>query len=131
MKSIPLFVLLPGLLVSHGLHAQGPQSGAQVYQETCAVCHATGVDNAPKFGDKTTWAPRILQGQAALTAEAWSGVRAMPPRGGNLSLTLDEFSRAVATMARAAGAPWKDPDAALLAEIQAEEKKRAGNLKTP
>jgi cytochrome c5 len=102
----------------------GPRSGEQVYKEICAVCHATGVANAPKFGDRKVWAPLIAEGQAVLTAHAWVGVRAMPPRGGNPNLSLDEFSRAAAFMARAAGGSWKDPDAAMLASIRVEEKKR-------
>jgi len=104
--------------------SSSPKSGEQVYREICTVCHATGVANAPKFGDKKAWSPLITEGQAVLTADAWVGVRAMPPRGGNPNLSLEEFSRAAAFMARAAGGNWKDPDAAMLVSIRVEEKKR-------
>lgn len=110
--------------------AQGAKSGEQVYKEVCMACHASGVANAPKFGDSKAWAPLIKEGQAVLTAHAWVGVRAMPPRGGNPNLSLEEFSSAVAYMARAAGGSWKDADAKMLAAIRAEEKKRIEALKT-
>ncbi|HVL57324.1 MAG TPA: c-type cytochrome [Burkholderiaceae bacterium] len=108
--------------------AQAAKTGQAVYQQTCAVCHATGVADAPKFGDVAQWKPLIEEGQAHVTAHGWVGVRAMPPRGGDSSLSLEEFARAVAYMARAAGADWRDPDPALLTRIANEaseaEKKR-------
>lgn len=100
------------------------KTGEEVYREVCSACHATGVANAPKFGDRKAWAPLIREGQVVLTADAWAGVRAMPPRGGRPELTLEEFGRAVAYMARAAGSGWKDPDAAMLEKIRAAEKRR-------
>lgn len=109
--------------------AQDLKSGESVYKETCAVCHATGIANAPKFGDKAVWKPLIAEGQHVLTAHAWVGVRGMPPQGGRADLKLEEFARAVAFMVRAAGGTWKDPDAKMLARIADEEKRRraAGN----
>lgn len=107
-----------------------PASGEQVYKEVCFACHAEGVDKAPKFGDRKMWAPLIKEGQSKLTADAWIGVRAMPPQGGKADLPLEDFSRAVAYMARAAGATWKDPDPALLANIQKRVKARQDALKS-
>lgn len=110
-------------------HAQSA-SGEQVYKTVCFACHAEGVDKAPKFGDRKMWAPLIKEGPSKLTADAWIGVRAMPPRGGKADLPLEDFSRAVAYMARAAGATWKDPDPALLANIQKRVKARQDALKS-
>lgn len=104
--------------------AQNLKTGEAVYREVCSVCHAAGVAGAPKFGDKAVWKPLIAEGQAVLTAHAWVGVRAMPPKGGRDDLKLEEFARAAAHMVRAAGATWKDPDAKMLAMIAGEEKKR-------
>ncbi|MBS1219063.1 MAG: cytochrome [Proteobacteria bacterium] len=118
------------LLLAGAAHAQTPKSGEQVYKEVCAACHAQGVANAPKLGDKKIWTPLIAEGQAVLTAHAWVGVRAMPPRGGNPNLSQEEFSRAVAYMARAAGGNWRDPDAKMLGRIKAEEAERVKNLNT-
>jgi cytochrome c5 len=111
------------------LAAQPVKTGEQVYKETCFACHATGVDKAPKFGDKAAWGPLIKEGQHVLTAHGWVGVRGMPPKGGRADLALEEFARATAHMARAAGGDWKDPDAAMLGRIRAEEKKRVEQLK--
>jgi len=86
------------------------KGGKEVYETVCAACHATGVLNAPKFGDKGAWAKLIAEGQQTLTADAMKGVRQMPPRGGNPSLTDSEFARGVAFMANAAGADWKVPE---------------------
>lgn len=119
-----------GLFASAGAYAQTLKSGEAVYKETCFACHATKVDKAPQYGDKKTWAPLIAEGQHVLTAHAWVGVRGMPPKGGKPDLSLEEFARATAYMARAAGGDWKDPDAAMLKRIQAEEKKRLDSLKT-
>lgn len=109
--------------------AQALKPGEQVYAETCSACHAAGVSNAPRFGDRKAWAPLIKEGQPVLTAHAWVGLRAMPPRGGRQDLALEEFARAVVHMARAGGASWKDPDAAMMDRIRKEEGKRVAELK--
>jgi hypothetical protein len=54
----------------------------------------------------------------------------MPAKGGNADLSLEEFARAAAYMARAAGGDWKDPDAKVLSRIREEEKERLNRLKT-
>lgn len=127
-----LGLMLGATLAAAGAPAAAQQlkSGEQVYKETCFACHSTKVPTAPQFGDQKAWAPLIKEGQDVLTADAWVGVRAMPPKGGNAALSLEEFARATAHMARAAGSNWKDPDAAMLKRIQAAEKKRIDALKT-
>jgi len=69
--------------------------GKAVYEKTCLACHATGVANAPKFGDKAAWAPRVGGGKAALVASVKTGKGAMPPKAGNAALTDDEIGAAV------------------------------------
>ena len=76
--------------------------GKAVYEKTCAACHATGIAQAPKFGDKAAWAPRIEQGEAALVASVTKGKGAMPPKGGASALSDGELSAAVAYMVSAA-----------------------------
>lgn len=125
-----LLAILLGAGTSAELFAQDLKSGEQVYKETCFACHASGVEKAPKFGDRQAWEPLIKEGQHVLTAHAWVGVRGMPARGGKADLSLEEFARAAAYMARAAGGDWNDPDAALLNRIRAEEKKRIEHLKS-
>ena len=124
-----LLVIAAGLFAASAT-AQTLKSGEQVYKETCFACHATKVDKAPQFGDKKAWKPLIEEGQHILTSHAWVGVRGMPPKGGKPDLSQEEFARATAFMVRAAGGDWKDPDAAMLKRIQAEEKKRIHEMKS-
>jgi cytochrome c5 len=89
--------------------AAGARSGEEVVKSTCAACHQAGVAGAPKIGDKAQWGPRIKQGQQQLVASALKGKGAMPPKGGNASLSDDEVARAVAFMANQSGAKFKEP----------------------
>jgi cytochrome c5 len=89
--------------------ASGARSGEEIVKSVCATCHQTGVANAPKIGDKAAWAPRIKEGFNELVKDAIKGKGAMPPKGGNPSLTDDEVARAVAFMANQAGAKFKEP----------------------
>lgn len=63
------------------------KGGKAVYEGTCVACHAAGVAGAPKAGDKAAWAPRIKSGMDALYSSVLKGKNAMPPKGGNASLT--------------------------------------------
>lgn len=69
--------------------------GKAVYEKTCVVCHATGVANAPKLGDKAAWGPRLAGGKAALVASVKAGKGAMPAKAGNAALTDAEIADAV------------------------------------
>lgn len=57
--------------------------GEALYKQACFACHATGAANAPKFGDKAAWAPRIKEGTPHLYESALKGKGAMPPKGGS------------------------------------------------
>jgi cytochrome c5 len=72
--------------------------GKQVYQTTCSVCHAAGVAGAPKPGDMAAWGPRVAQGYATLYSHALNGIRAMPAKGGNPSLSEADVASAVGYM---------------------------------
>ena len=96
---------------SGGGAAAGGRSGEEVVKATCATCHQAGVAGAPKMGDKAAWAPRLKQGYEALVQSALKGKNAMPPKGGNASLSDDEVARAVAFLANQAGAKFKEPAA--------------------
>jgi len=73
----------------------GVRSGEQVVNTVCQTCHGAGLVGAPKIGDKAAWQPRLTQGVDALHEHAIKGIRAMPPRGGNPSLSDAEVSAAV------------------------------------
>ena len=70
-------------------------SGEQVYNTACAACHVAGVAGAPKLGDAAMWEPRIAQGVEVLYDHAINGFKAMPPKGGNTSLSDESVKAAV------------------------------------
>jgi cytochrome c5 len=70
-------------------------NGKAVFESTCVACHGSGVAGAPKFGDKAAWAPRIKQGIDTLHQSALKGKNAMPPKGGNPSLSDADVTAAV------------------------------------
>jgi cytochrome c5 len=59
--------------------------------------------NSPKIGDKEQWAPRIAQGKEMLVNNAIKGIRTMPAKGGNPSLSDAEVAAAVVWMANSSG----------------------------
>lgn len=73
--------------------ARAPMTGTEVVAKVCGACHNTGLLNAPKTGDKAAWSAR--GNLAALTASAIKGKNAMPPRGGDPSLSDDEIKASV------------------------------------
>jgi cytochrome c oxidase subunit 2 len=75
--------------------------GKSTYDTTCMACHATGAAGAPKLGDKAAWAPRIKQGMNVLHDHALKGKGAMPPKGGNTTLSDDAVKAAVDYMVSA------------------------------
>ncbi|HSW82134.1 MAG TPA: cytochrome c oxidase subunit II [Usitatibacter sp.] len=76
--------------------------GKGTYDTTCVACHGTGAAGAPKLGDKAAWAPRLKQGAAVLHDHAIKGKGAMPPKGGNMTLSDAAVKAAVDYMAEAA-----------------------------
>lgn len=73
-------------------------SGVEVYNKVCAACHATGTLGAPKVGAKDQWEPRFAQGLDTLVTHAVGGIRAMPPKGGDPSLTEANLKDAIVYM---------------------------------
>ena len=76
--------------------------GKAVYDKTCVACHASGVANAPKFGDKAAWAPRVATGKDAMFSSVIKGKGAMPPKAGAADLKDDEIKAAIDYMVAAA-----------------------------
>jgi cytochrome c5 len=75
--------------------------GKSVYDTSCAACHTAGVAGAPKTGDKAAWSARLKTGTGALVAAVIKGKGAMPPKGGNMSLSDDDIKAAVEFMVSA------------------------------
>ena len=75
--------------------AQALPNARAVYDANCAACHATGIVGAPRTGDAQAWSARIDAGINVLYASAIRGKGAMPPKGGNASLTDAQVMAAV------------------------------------
>jgi cytochrome c5 len=82
-----------GLALSSGIATAA--DGKAVYSQTCAACHANGVANAPKLADKAAWEPRVKAGKDLLIVSVLKGKGAMPPKGGNASLSEEDVRAAV------------------------------------
>ncbi len=94
-----LFLSAASVLLLAGFAAfSSPASAADgkaVYEKTCMVCHAAGVANAPKLGDKAAWKDRIAKGMDTLYTHSLKGFNAMPPKGGNMGLSDADVKAAV------------------------------------
>lgn len=53
-------------------------AGQARYEQTCAVCHASGVAGAPIFGDPSSWGVRAEQGLETLYTHSAEGYNNMP-----------------------------------------------------
>ena len=74
----------------------GPES---IYSKNCKQCHKTGLSGAPKLGDKAAWEERIAaQGLDTLVERAWTGFKAMPPKGNCLKCSKEEIRATVEFM---------------------------------
>ena len=91
--------------------AAGARTGEAIVKTTCAACHQAGVANAPKIGDERRGRRVIKEGLKGMLANAIKGKGAMPPSGGDTSLTDDEVARAVVFMANQSGGKLKEPAA--------------------
>jgi cytochrome c5 len=78
--------------------SDGGVTGQKIYKQSCQACHANGVANAPKPGDKAAWAPRIATGIDAMLATAKKGKGAMPPKGTCMGCSDDELKSAIEYM---------------------------------
>ncbi len=94
----------------------GARKGEDIVKSTCAACHQAGVANAPKIGDRASWAPHMQHGLKDMLATAIKGKGAMPPRGGDASLTDAELTRAIIFMANQSGGQFKEPAATATAK---------------
>lgn len=64
--------------------------GGDVYKQSCAVCHAVGVAGAPgipKLGVRADWSAQLTVDRSRLLHSVLRGKGAMPPKGGDASLS--------------------------------------------
>jgi len=94
------------------------RGGKEVVETVCAVCHRTGVNGAPKIGDRNAWAKLTSKGLTGLTVVALKGIRKMPPHGGNPDLTDTEIERAITYMVNQSGGHWIESVSKLASAVQ-------------
>ena len=108
--ALRLLAVSAALFLAAGAHAQGAgRNGKQVVDATCISCHGKGVNGAPRIGDKKAWAKLAAGGLTGLTEVALTGIRKMPPHGGNASLSDNEIKRGVTYMVNQSGGNWIEP----------------------
>ena len=96
MKALLPVLAAATLTLSAGL-SQATE-GKDVYNQACAMCHVPGLANAPKFGDKAAWEPRLAKGMDALVASVTNGLNAMPPRGLCMDCTAEDYQAVIKVM---------------------------------
>ena len=78
------------------------KQGMGVYEQSCAMCHDSGLGGAPIVGDNKLWVDRIAQGLDVLVEHASDGFTGdtgmMPAKGGNPSLSEEDIVAAVEYM---------------------------------
>jgi cytochrome c5 len=76
--------------------ATGEFSAEQVYTQNCAMCHATGMAGAPKFGDADAWSGRIAaKGFETVVKNSITGINAMPAKGMCMTCTDENMTALV------------------------------------
>jgi cytochrome c5 len=83
------------------------RSGKDIVDSVCISCHGSGVLGAPKIGEKSQWGPRAAKGLDALLHSATNGLNAMPPKGGDASLTEADLTKAITYMVEQSGLELK------------------------
>ena len=65
------------------------------YMASCNACHAAGVANAPKLGDKAAWDARMEKGMDAIMVNVMNGINAMPAKGLCMTCSADDLQEIV------------------------------------
>lgn len=77
------------------------RSGEAVYNAHCHVCHATGLNDAPKLADAAAWATRLEKGAEVLLQVTKEGLNTMPPMGTCMNCSDAELRAAIDYMTAA------------------------------
>jgi cytochrome c5 len=75
-------------------------SASATYEQYCAMCHNTGMANAPRRDDAAHWTARVGEvGLATITNNAITGINAMPARGMCATCTDEQIGELVEYLA--------------------------------
>ncbi|MGB0989362.1 MAG: c-type cytochrome [Halarcobacter sp.] len=78
-----------------GSDSAANSKAASTYDTYCAACHANEAIGAPVLGDKEAWSAIAAKGMDVVYANAINGINAMPPKGGAMDLSDEEFKEVV------------------------------------
>jgi len=78
--------------------SSGEKSGKDIYEASCAMCHATDAMGAPVFGNAESWADRIAKGEQTLIDNAIKGFNAMPAMGTCATCSEEDIAATVKYM---------------------------------
>lgn len=79
-------------------NVQATETGKEIYDQYCTICHANGVAGAPKFRDEADWKARQVQGMDVLLEHATQGYNMMPPMGTCSTCTQEQLQDAIKYM---------------------------------
>jgi cytochrome c5 len=74
---------------------------AELYKTTCYYCHAFPESMSPLTGDRRAWDRLMEKGLDVLVKNTIEGYEGMPPLGGCMACSEDEFATLTAYMATA------------------------------
>lgn len=99
-----LLLLLPSLSFAAGAEvspswqpstAKDFRQGQKIYQASCAQCHDSGENGAPKLADAGAWKDRMFEWFPLMNQHASSGYLKMPAMGKHPILTDKQVAKAV------------------------------------
>ena len=99
-------------------HCIAAETGKEIYNDKCAMCHDAGADKAPRIGVPDDWKARFAKGRDALLRSAIKGVpgTAMAPKAGFFQLSEAEIAAAVDYLLAQAG--FNPEDAAIARSVR-------------
>ena len=80
--------------------AEESLTGEEVYNQTCVMCHSSGIANAPIAHNEEQWASKLGKGMDLLLKNALGGINAMPARGLCMACSDDEIQSAIEFMSK-------------------------------
>ncbi|NKB35208.1 MAG: cytochrome c5 family protein [Pseudomonadales bacterium] len=69
------------------------------WSRSCALCHVSGVADAPLVGDTAEWRRRFAQGEDKIIENVLQGINSMPPLGYCMACEISDFRAIIGFMA--------------------------------
>ncbi|MDD9890664.1 MAG: c-type cytochrome [Gammaproteobacteria bacterium] len=69
------------------------------WSRSCALCHVSGVADAPLLGDAEEWRRRLAKGESAVMTNVLEGINSMPPLGYCMACEISDFRAMIGFMA--------------------------------